>query len=151
MVNECFLNSHCVFYYKQPYLRRKKYGIILNSRKKGHENQTDLPSSVMFFSCIKSLISLIVNSCAHFSFFLCYPSCGRMHNDVIRPLLYGNSNTLDNFYSSLSDERKICLKRDVPSYPKVTYLHFSRVMRLWYFFSSIDSLLNSFGARTISL
>lgn len=39
----------------------------------------------------------------------------------MRPLLYGhNSNTLDNFYSSLSDERKICLKRDVPSYPKYT-------------------------------
>lgn len=53
-------------------------------------------------------------------------------NDVIRPLLYGhNSNTLDNFYSSLSDERKICLKRDVPSYPKV------KLMLEWYSYACL--------------
>lgn len=34
-----------------------------------------------------------------------------------RPVIYGNS--LDRFYSSLSDEKKISLKRDVPNYPKV--------------------------------
>ena len=47
---------------------------------------------------------------------------GRMRIDLatstIRPLLYG-SNTIDHFYSSMSDERKICLKRDIPAYPKV--------------------------------
>ncbi|XP_052254117.1 high affinity cGMP-specific 3',5'-cyclic phosphodiesterase 9A-like isoform X2 [Dreissena polymorpha] len=37
----------------------------------------------------------------------------------MRPMLYG-SNTIDHFYSSMSDERKICLKRDIPAYPKYT-------------------------------
>ncbi|XP_052721265.1 high affinity cGMP-specific 3',5'-cyclic phosphodiesterase 9A-like isoform X9 [Crassostrea angulata] len=36
----------------------------------------------------------------------------------LRPVYVGN--TVDHFYSSLSDERKISLKRDVPSYPKYT-------------------------------
>ncbi|XP_063439435.1 high affinity cGMP-specific 3',5'-cyclic phosphodiesterase 9A-like isoform X1 [Mytilus trossulus] len=39
----------------------------------------------------------------------------------IRPLVYGYG--VDPFYSSMSDETKISLKRDVPAYPKYTLSH----------------------------
>ena len=44
---------------------------------------------------------------------------------MFRPVYIGNA--VDHFYSSLSDEKKIYLKRDILTYPKVNY---SPVLRL---------------------
>ena len=38
---------------------------------------------------------------------------------ALRPVLLGND--VDHFYSSLTDEKKMSLKRDILSYPKVNY------------------------------
>ncbi|KAL8624536.1 High affinity cAMP-specific and IBMX-insensitive 3',5'-cyclic phosphodiesterase 9A [Nucella lapillus] len=42
----------------------------------------------------------------------------QLWNSQKKPVYIGNA--VDHFYSSLSDEKKICLKRDILSYPKYT-------------------------------
>lgn len=77
---------------------------------------------VKIYSLLRILFVFVQQFCRLFSiYYFLFLHLQRMRTSLDRPVYVGN--TVDHFYSSLSDERKISLKRDVPSYPKVISFH----------------------------